>query len=148
LEANLTDANLSDTDLIGTNLKGANLEGVNLDGADLESADLRALLLFDVDSKEFQSDLDKGTISEDLRKKFKDYLIDLSENTGISVMEKGRMWLIDDKNSEQTYVIRKEEQLNIYKRTKFDFNGIKRANNWDKATFDVDIWEKLSSQRD
>lgn len=104
--------------------------------------------LFGIDSKKFQSDFDKGTISEDLRQEFKNNWIDLSENSAISVKEKGRIWLITDKDNDQIYTVRKEEWLNICKETKFDLADIKKAENWDKAVFDDDIWEKLSSQKD
>jgi len=99
--------------------------------------------LFSIDSKKFQSDLDKGTISEDLRQEFKNNWLDLSENTTISVKEKGRIWLINDKDNEQTYAVRKEERLNIYK-PKLD---IKKAKNWQNAVFDDDVKQKLLSQQ-
>ena len=104
--------------------------------------------LFGIDSKKFQSDLDKGIISEDLRQEFKNNWVDLSENTAISVKEKGRIWLIGDKDNKQTYTVRKEEWLNVCKETKFKCEDIKEAENWQKAIFDDDTWQKLSSQKD
>jgi uncharacterized protein YjbI with pentapeptide repeats len=164
-EADLTDADVSDANLnfanlesailerailLGTqleraNLKGANLAGANLMSANLDGADLRAMLLFSIDSKKFQGDLDKGTISQELRQEFEQNLINLSENTTVSTKVEDKEWLIDDEGNQKTYIVRKEERLNICKRTKFDLEGIKQASNWEKAIFDDDIWEKLSS---
>lgn len=147
--ADLEGADLQDADLEGAKLGGANLEGAKLEGANLKNADLRAALLFSIDSKKFQSDLDKGTISEGFQQEFENNQISLSKNTTVSVEEKDHRWLINDKDNNQTYTVRKEEdQLNICKETKFDPTDIKKAENWDKAVFDDGIWEKLSSQKD
>ena len=223
--ANLTGASLKMAMLLDAKLSGAILQGANLEDANLEGADLRALILFDVDSKKFQSDLDESTISKDLRQEFEDNLIslsknttvsveekdlrwlindkdnnqtytvrkeerlnictepnmvesellsidtmfqsdfdkgtisedlrqefkinwfNLSENTAISVEEKGRTWLITDKDNEQTYTVKKEEWLNICRETKFDFTDIKKARNWQNAIFDNDVRQKLLSQQ-
>jgi uncharacterized protein YjbI with pentapeptide repeats len=152
--ANLTDANLSRAMLIEANLRGANLQGANLEGAkwksaSLENANLKAKVLFSIDSKKFQIDFDKFTISEDLQQEFEDNRIYLSQSIAISMEEEDHRWLITDKDYEQTYTVRKKEgRLNICKETKFDFKDIKNAENWDKAFYDDDIWEKLSSQKD
>jgi len=112
-QADLFEADLTDANLAGADLKGANLKGANLDGANLEGADLRAALLFGIDPKKFQNDLDKGTISKSLQQEFEDNRIDLSQSIAISMEEKDRRWLINDKGDEQTYTVRKEERLNI-----------------------------------
>ena len=141
-KADLTYANLASADL-----KGANLESAILDGANLEGADLRAALLFRIDPNKFQSDLDKDTISEILQQEFEDNGFYLSHNTAVSVEEKDRRWLINDKDYEQTYTVRKEEWLNICKETKFVLTDIKKARNWQKAIFDDDVRQKLSNQQ-
>jgi len=147
--AMLERADLSEANLARAILKGADLEDVNLEGANLEGANLRAVVLFRIDSEKSQSDLNKGTISERLQQQFKDSGIYLSGNTTISIEEKDRRWLISDKDNRKTYTIRKEEeQLNICRETKFDFTGIKKAKNWDKAIFDDDVRDKLSGLQD
>jgi hypothetical protein len=109
----LTDANLARADL-----KDANLVRANLDGANLDGADLTAKILFRIDFKKFRDDLDegmdKGTISENLRREFEDHEIHLSENATISVEEEDRRWLVSDKDNKLTYVVRKQERLNIW----------------------------------
>ena len=102
--------------------------------------------LFSVDSKKFQSDLDKGTISEGFQQEFENNQISLSKNTTVSIEEEDRRWMITDKDNGQTYTVRKEERLNIY-RTKFDPTDIKKAENWQKAIFDDDVRQKLSNQQ-
>jgi len=145
---NLFEADLTDANLAGADLKGANLESANLAGANLEGADLKAALLFGIDPNKFQSDLDKGTISEDLQQEFEYNQISLSKNTTISIEQKDRRWLINDKDNDQIYTVRKEEdRLNICKETKFDFTDIKKAINWQNAVFDDDVWQKLLSQQ-
>lgn len=153
-DVNLTDANLSramliDADLRGANLQGASLEGAKWKSANLENANLTAKVLFSIDSKKFQSDFDKVTISEDLRQEFENNEISLSQNTTVSIEEKDCRWMITDKDNEQTYTVRKEEeQLSICKETKFKFEDIKKARNWQNAIFDDDVRQKLLSQQD
>ena len=119
--ADLTGAYLTDANLAGATLQGAELEVKDIEGANLENADLRAKVLFGIDSKKFQSDFNKGTISEDLRQEFENNSFDLSQDTSISFDEKDSKWLINEKDYEQTYTIRKEDdQLKIYERTKLD----------------------------
>lgn len=56
----------------------------------------------------FQSDLDNGKISKDLRKAFKNKGITLSRNVILSIKAKGHKWLITDKENQQTYPVRKK----------------------------------------
>ena len=71
-------------------------------------------ILFGIDSK-FQRDLDSNNISEELRQKFENQGISLSQSATISTKKRGSGWLIKDKDSKQMYRIRKEEgKLNIY----------------------------------
>ena len=167
-EADLTDADVSDANLnfanlesailerailLGTQLERANLQGANLTeanfmGANLDGADLRAMLLFSIDSKKFQGDLDKGTISQDLRQEFKKNSINLSGNTTVSTKVEDKEWLRKDKDNKQSYTISKEELLNICKETKFNPIDIKKASNWEKAIFDDDVRQELFSSQE
>jgi hypothetical protein len=68
-------------------------------------------LLFSIEL-EFQSDLDNGTISEELRQEFEENEVPLSEHVTISVEEPGSTWWLIDELKE--YLVRKEElRLNI-----------------------------------
>lgn len=70
-------------------------------------------LLFSVDASGYQSGLDNATVSADLREKFEDENITLSEDATVSIQEKGSRWLITDNH--EKYLVRKEEdKLNIY----------------------------------
>ncbi|MCZ6681374.1 MAG: T9SS type A sorting domain-containing protein [Candidatus Poribacteria bacterium] len=61
----------------------------------------------------FQSDLAIGNLSEPLRQAFEENGIALSQDTTISIQERGRRWLINA--NEQQYTVRKvEAQLNVY----------------------------------
>lgn len=63
----------------------------------------------------FQSDLDNGKISKNLRKEFEKRGITLSRKVILSIQEKGHKWLITDQDNQQTYTVRKEEnELGIY----------------------------------
>lgn len=158
--ANLNGANLSGADLRGASLTGANLsaatlQGANLEvkdieGASLENADLRALVLFSIDSNDFQGDLKiEGTVSEYLQQEFQSNGFYLPQSAILSVEKTDQKWLINDKENGKEYTIRKEkEQLNICIETKFVTEDIKKANNWEKAIFDDDVWQKLSSSQD
>ena len=65
--------------------------------------------LFRIDS-DFQADLDAGDLTADLRDKFTDEGISLSQSAAITIVIPGSEWLIDDK-----YTIRKEgSRLNVY----------------------------------
>lgn len=71
-------------------------------------------LLFSV-AVGFQSDLDDGTISEDLREMFENCGFSLSEEeASVSIKKEDSIWLITDK--EKNYCIRKEGHiLNVYR---------------------------------
>lgn len=64
----------------------------------------------------FQSDLDNGKISKDLRKEFiNNQGITLSRKVILSIKEKGHKWLITDQENQQTYPVRNNRfQLGIY----------------------------------
>jgi hypothetical protein len=65
--------------------------------------------LFRIDS-DFQADLDAGDITSDLRDKFADEGISLSQSAAITIVTEGSEWLIDDE-----YTVRKEgSRLNVY----------------------------------
>jgi hypothetical protein len=79
---------------------------------DFKVSDYGGELLFSVGGR-FQDDLDSRTISQDLRDRFKNNKISLSQNARISIMQRGSKWQITD--GQETYAIRKEEgELNIY----------------------------------
>jgi len=72
-------------------------------------------VLFNIRS-DFQSDLDKATVSETLRKELENNGIALSQNATISIKEKGSEWRITDKS--RKYTVRKEnDRLSLYERT-------------------------------
>ena len=93
--------------------------------------DATAKLLFNIDL-EFQVDLDKGTMTEGLRQKFKDNGVVLSADVKVKqkgYLFSGRRWLVDD-GEDSSYCVKKEkvkvkkeedevkkeeDQLNIYK---------------------------------
>jgi len=63
---------------------------------------------------QFRSHLDRPVVSKELRQKFEQEEIQLSENATISVEKAGRKWLITDEPNK--YTVRKEQQaFNIYK---------------------------------
>jgi 4-amino-4-deoxy-L-arabinose transferase-like glycosyltransferase len=71
----------------------------------------RESLLFSV-KPEFQTDLDNGSISADLREEFKNNNISLSKDARVSVKKTDSRWLIKDN---QIYTVRKKgDELNIY----------------------------------
>ena len=87
-----------------------------------DDGQLRTVSLFDINPL-FQSDLDNGTLSENLRKAlekglrkaFESDAISLSQNVTVTVKSEDSCWLLTDAADEQTYTVRKEEgQLNIY----------------------------------
>ena len=87
-----------------------------------DDGQLRTVSLFDINPL-FQSDLDNGTLSENLRKAlekrlckaFESDAISLSQNVTVTVKSEDSCWLLTDAVDEQTYTVRKEEgQLNIY----------------------------------
>jgi preprotein translocase subunit SecD len=89
-------------------------------------------LLFSTELK-FQTDLDNGNISQDLRKAFDNQAISLSQNVMISIEKRGGKWLITDEGNNQTYAVRKDEnKLNIYPGTqvtyqiRLDESGLKQ----------------------
>jgi Tfp pilus assembly PilM family ATPase len=65
---------------------------------------------------DYQSDLDKGTLSEELLKKFEENKSPLSQRANVSVEQAGTRWLIT--NRSKKYSIRKEgSRLKIYDTT-------------------------------
>jgi len=71
-------------------------------------------LLFSV-GLEYQTDLDKDNIFDNLKQKFKENKILLSQNVTVSIEEKYSKWLITDKDNKKTYPVKKEkDKLNIY----------------------------------
>ena len=82
---------------------------------------IRNLVLFSV-GLEYQADLDKDNISDNLRQKFKDNKILLSQNITISIKEK--KWLITDEDNKKTYSVKKEKnKLNIYENLDVNVDG-------------------------
>ena len=64
----------------------------------------------------FEDGLDRGEIPEDLRQKFVESNIPLSQNAAIVVEETGNRWNLIDTENRRTYAIRQEDnQLKIYK---------------------------------
>ena len=76
---------------------------------------------FDIGS-EFESDLNRGAISPELKKEFENNGVVLSNNAGVSIKRTGSRWLIGD--SDQTYVIMKKgNKISVYKNLHFlEFN--------------------------
>ena len=63
-----------------------------------------------------EDDLDRGEIPEDLRQKFVENGVPLSQSAAIVIEETGNRWKLTDTGNRRTYDIRKEEnQLKIYK---------------------------------
>ncbi|MDH4240046.1 MAG: sodium-dependent transporter [Phycisphaerae bacterium] len=74
--------------------------------------DISSGYLFRINS-EYQADLDKGMISEELRKEFEDNENVISQEATFTVEQAGLSWLITD--GENKYLIMKEEdRLNVY----------------------------------
>ena len=66
-------------------------------------------------SLDFQNDLNHKSVSAELRQKFENNSIPLSQNVRALSIEKDSEWLILGKNNKQAYTVRKEEgSLNIY----------------------------------
>lgn len=64
----------------------------------------------------FEDGLDRGEIPEDLRQKFVERSIPLSQNAAIVVEETGNRWNLIDTENRRTYAIRREDnQLKIHK---------------------------------
>ena len=64
----------------------------------------------------FEDGLDRSEIPEDLRQKFVEEGVTLSQNAAIVVEEAGNRWKLNDTGNHRTYDIRKEEnQLKVYK---------------------------------
>ena len=65
---------------------------------------------------DFEDDLDRGEMPEDLRQKLAVEGITLSQNAAIVVQETGNRWKLNDIGNRQTYDIRKEEnELKVHK---------------------------------
>jgi regulator of sigma E protease len=75
------------------------------------TSERREILVLDI-GLEFQSDLDNGTISEDLRQKLRDNGISLSQDATVLVEAAGKRWSIADKD--KRYPIKKEIALSPY----------------------------------
>jgi len=145
----LTNANLSYVNLTNANLSGADLSAANLQDADLKNATLKAKVLFRIDPNKFQNDLDGSKVSKALEQEFENKRFYLSQNTTISIVEKGISWLINDKDYERIYTVRRDgKQMVVCKDIKFDSFGIKEAKNWEQAIFDDDKYRDLSSKKD
>lgn len=69
-------------------------------------------VLFNIRS-DFQSELDKGVISESLRSDLESNGISLSQNATISVKEEGREWRITDESKKHT-VKKDDDRLTLY----------------------------------
>lgn len=76
--------------------------------ADQAYAHTMPLMIID---PKYQSDLNSGNISVDLRKEFANNGIELSQNIAVSVQAEGSKWLIDDRGSGIKYHARQEEDL-------------------------------------
>jgi hypothetical protein len=75
-------------------------------------------LLFSV-GLEYQTDLDKNNISDNLQQEFNDNKNLLSQNVTVSIEEKYSKWLITNKDNKKTYSVKKErDKLNIYQNNK------------------------------
>ena len=65
---------------------------------------------------DFEDDLDRGEIPEDLRQKLAAEGIILSQNAAIIVEEMGNKWKLNDTENQRTYDVRKEEnELKVHK---------------------------------
>jgi len=74
----------------------------------------KVTLLFGTESK-FQTDLDNGSISEELQREFENHSITPPRNVIVPGRKKGSMWLITDKDK-PIYLVRKErDRLNVYR---------------------------------
>jgi len=72
-------------------------------------------LLFRIDDPNLQRDLDNNNISEELREKFEENRIILSDSVTVVIEEKGSRWLIFDERMYTAYAARKEGgKFNIY----------------------------------
>jgi signal peptidase I len=98
-------ASMEDTLLIGDRILVAKfIYGVTLPFVKMHKFDL---------DMEYQSDLDRGTISQNLRQEFANQGVTLSENAGVSIIKTGSKWLIG--NTDKTYVVKKKgSKLNVY----------------------------------
>ncbi len=146
----LRGAYLTDANLAAAILQGADLEGAKIEGANLENANLKAKVLFSIDCNDFQYDLNKGgTVSADLQQEFISNGFYLSQNATLSVEKTDQKWLINDKDNQKEYTIRKENWLNVCKETKFKLTDIKKAKNWDtdKVILEDDVKQKLFSHQ-
>ena len=72
------------------------------------------MLLFDVELK-YQTDLNHGTLPDELRQAFKRNNVALSRNVKVSIETDDREWLIVDKDDDRIYTVRRDEdRLKIY----------------------------------
>jgi hypothetical protein len=79
--------------------------------------------LFSVDLK-YQTDLDEGTLPDDLRKEFQGEGIELSQNITVEAKEAGSRWELWDKDDKRAYLVNKgNNTLNIYGGTSADVNN-------------------------
>jgi YidC/Oxa1 family membrane protein insertase len=71
--------------------------------------------LFRIDDPNLQSDLDNNNISEELKQRFKENRVPISDDVTVEMEEKGSRWLISDEQMYTVYSVRKEEgKFNIY----------------------------------
>ena len=76
--------------------------------------DADEMLLFNVELK-YQTDLNRGTLPDELRQAFKRNKIVLSRNVKVSLEKEDSEWLIVDKNNDRVYTVKRDgDRLNIY----------------------------------
>ena len=72
-------------------------------------------LLFSVELKH-QSELDEGSLSDNLKQEFQSQGISLSQSSTVSVLQEGRKWQVTHPEKSRCYSIRKEsDEISIYK---------------------------------
>ena len=70
-------------------------------------------LLFNIEMK-FKNDLNNHKVSNNLRQRFQNNGIPLSQNVTVSVEKRNSKWIITDNNSEEYLVSKEADELNIY----------------------------------
>jgi signal peptidase I len=99
-------ASMEDTLLIGDRILVAKfIYGITVPFAKFHNFDI---------SSEFQSDLDRGEMSQGIRQEFENNGITLSKNAGITIQVSSSKWLIGD--TDKTYtILKKGGKLKVYK---------------------------------
>jgi len=65
--------------------------------------------------RHFSDGLDPDSLPDGLRREFEDNFISLPDNVSVSVMERGKIWMLENKSRGEQYIIRlEEERLGIY----------------------------------